>query len=351
MNIKVLKEGVKLMMADPKWYRLAKRIKEHNNNTFYIIGGPVHGNLGDHAIMEEEKLFVKEYFPEYECEEILMPFFNTHKGFLRKYVNRGDIVCVSGGGWMGDLWFHNEVTIREIISMFPDNQIVIFPQTVYYTNNENGHKVLLDTIGYFATHNNLLLCIRDPNSLEKVKNCFVFSGVSSYYYCPDMVLFGAEKKPKAEVEKIVNVCIRNDCEGLYQNAGERIRKIIPDMYSLCNVDTVVPHRVQLRKRKQELNDSWEKFARASLTITDRLHAMLFSYINGTPCIALDNKTGKVFGVSTWIEDKGMVLCAESYEEISNNIHMMLTKEHIGYDPMELRGKFSVLAEKIRKGMI
>lgn len=85
MNIKFLKENIKLHMADPSYRRLKKRIKSHTKKTFFIIGGPVHGNLGDHAIMEEEKCFVNDFFPEYECEEILMPFFNTQKVLLKKH--------------------------------------------------------------------------------------------------------------------------------------------------------------------------------------------------------------------------------------------------------------------------
>ena len=38
------------------------------------------------------------------------------------------------------------------------------------------------------------------------------------------------------------------------------------------------------------------------SVTDRLHGMIFSVVTGTPCIALDNVSGKVRGVHAWIED-------------------------------------------------
>ncbi len=351
MNTKYIKEAIKLVNADSKWWKSIQKIKGHSNRTFYIFGGPVHGNLGDHAIMEEEKLFVKYFFPEYDCEELLMPFYHTHKAFLKEYLNENDIVCVSGGGWMGDLWFHNEVAIREIIDMFPNNQIVIFPQTLYYSNDLNGNNILNDTINHFAKHKNLLLCVRDLNSLNLVKSRFVFSGISSYHYCPDMVLFGGLEKPKVKIVKMINLCIRDDCESVYSESNISLNSIIPEDYLINRVDTVVPHRVKLKDRRSEIVNSWELFSKASLTVTDRLHGMLFSYINGTPCIALDNKTGKVFGVEKWIDDKGMVFCASSLDEISKSIiTKMLAIEHIDYNPMDLRGEYSRLAERIKKGM-
>lgn len=351
MSIKFLKEIIKLHMADPTYGYLKKRIKSHTNKTFYIIGGPVHGNLGDHAIMEEEKCFVKAFFPDYECEEILMPFFNTQKALLKKYISQEDIVCVSGGGWMGDLWVHNEITIREIINMFPNNRVIIFPQTLYYSDTLEGNKVLSDSVRIIAKHNNLLICARDKKSIDLIEKKFRLNGNSSFFYCPDMVLFGGMDKPNARnVEKIINVCIRDDCEGLNKGAKQIIKKCIPNGYSMCEIDTVVPYRVKLGDRIDEIYKSWDSFAKASLTITDRLHAMLFSYINGTPCIALDNKTGKVFGVAKWIEDTGMIECITSVNEVPEALDEALKKTHSDYNPNLLRKEYQELAKLIRKGI-
>ena len=73
--------------------------------------------------------------------------------------------------------------------------------------------------------------------------------------------------------------------------------------------------VVLRKRISELQKSWETFENAEITITDRLHAMLFSVLNGTPCIVLNNKTGKVFGVADWLDDTNMIVRANSLSEV------------------------------------
>lgn len=252
---------------------------------------------------------------------------------------------------MGDLWVHNEYTIREIVNMFPNNRIVIFPQTLYYSDTNEGNAVLSDTIKIISNHNNLLLCARDKKSTDLIKERFKLSGNSTFIYCPDMVLYGGMKKPKpGNVKKVINVCIRDDCESLHGDAKEYIKNCMPNGYIINEIDTVVPYRVKLKNRISEIYKSWNSFAEASLTITDRLHAMLFSYINGTPCIALDNKTGKVFGVAKWIDNSGMVKCISSVDEVPDVIDEVLYRKHLEYNPDLLNKEYEELAKLIRKGI-
>ena len=41
---------------------------------------------------------------------------------------------------MGTLWFHNEILFRNVIINYPDNRILLFPQTIYYEDSEWGKK-------------------------------------------------------------------------------------------------------------------------------------------------------------------------------------------------------------------
>ena len=87
---------------------------------------------------------------------------------------------------------------------------------------------------------------------------------------------------------MIYVCIREDCESEQENIDDFYEKIKQN-YNIRKVSTVITSPVVLRKRIGELQKSWETFANAEITITDRLHAMLFSVLNGTPCIVLNNK--------------------------------------------------------------
>lgn len=344
MNIKEL---IKLNIANPNWKRQKKRIEKHTNKTIFLIGGPAHGNLGDHAIIEEEKNFVQSFFNDYDCEEILMPFYHTQKRLLENKIKRNDVVAISGGGWMGNLWLHNELVVREVVNTYKNNVVIIFPQTVYYSENEEGKRVLDGTIQIINDHKNLLFCLRDKNSYDFVCKNFCFTGGSKAIYVPDMVLYGSLRTPSHKIENKINICLRDDCESITGFSYDTISKLIPNEYIACKVETVVPRRISQNKRISELQDCWKQFSSAKLTITDRLHAMLFSYLNGTPCIAMDNKTGKVFGVEKWIDESNMIFCVSNLTELSDAIDAALNRK-IKPKRFDLSKNFAYLADEIRE---
>ena len=123
---------------------------------------------------------------------------------------------------------------------------------------------------------------------------------------------------------------------------------IKQNYNIRKVSTVIKSPVVLRKRISELQKSWETFANAEITITDRLHAMLFSVLNGTPCIVLNNKTGKVFGVADWLDDTNMIVRANSLSEVLEKLKRTTIWEHKKYDREKLLNYFEKMAEVIRK---
>ena len=59
MNI--LKERIKLLVADPRWRMTMKRLKEGQKKKVVLFGTPMHGNLGDHAIAIQEQYFFEDF--------------------------------------------------------------------------------------------------------------------------------------------------------------------------------------------------------------------------------------------------------------------------------------------------
>lgn len=344
------KEFVKLQIGDSRWYKTLMKIRKDTTAKIVLFGTPIHGNLGDHAIAEEEKAFLKDFFPEYHVYEIIMPLYHTFKKRIVRSIREEDIICISGGGWMGNLWIQNEITIREIIQFYPNNLIVIFPQTVYYTDDADGEKESKRTSEIVSQHKNLQIFLRDEKSFEFVKAHYKFTGSSGAMLFPDMVLYGSRhytEKHYVESSKLVNICLRTDCEAVIRNRDKLIENIRSE-YSIQEITTVLPRWVPLKNREKELMLSWNEFAEAQLTITDRLHAMLFSVLNGTPCIVLDNKTGKVFGVSSWIAESGMVLQAPDAKNVPALIPEAMKMTKCSYNRELLSDKFKVMAKKIRE---
>ena len=287
---------------------------------------------------------------DYEYFEILMPMYHTQKKIIKNTVTPEDLVVISGGGWMGNLWIHNECVIREIVQNYPNNKIIILPQTVYYTSDELGEKEYRITNEILKKHSNLHIFVRERKSYNFIKQKFEFTGNSDVYLVPDMVLYGKNIITKGKCtghEKVINVCIREDCESEQENIDDFYEKIKQN-YNIRKVSTVIKSPVVLRKRIGELQKSWETFANAEITITDRLHAMLFSVLNGTPCIVLNNKTGKVFGVADWLDDTNMIVRADSLSEVLEKLKRTTIWKHKKYDREKLLNYFEKMAEVIRK---
>ena len=334
---------------NPTWRKILREIKNNKNKKIILIGTPAHGNLGDHAIAEEEKNFIKKYFSDYSLYEIIMPLYNICQNKLKKIILPKDIIIISGGGWMGNLWLHNEITIRNIIKTYPSNKIIIFPQTIFYTEDYEGKKECEITSKCISNHKNLTICLREKRSYNFAKNNYRFQGNSKTILCPDIVLFGSckyvEKTPNNKIK--INVCLRKDCERVVDKRENLIEKI-SEYGEINEISTVVPRLVPLKNRIKELNESWKDFSSGRLTITDRLHGMIFSVLNGTPCIVLNNKTGKVFGVLEWIRNTNMIVTASTEAEVLQNIPQLLKLKECKYDRTLLNKEFEKMAKEIKE---
>ncbi|MBQ8279934.1 MAG: polysaccharide pyruvyl transferase family protein [Roseburia sp.] len=350
MNI--LKEKIKLQVAVPGWKRILRKMKSDQNKKIILIGTPVHGNLGDHAIAIEERNFFKDNFDDYHVYEIYMPMYHLKKDEIHDAISPRDIIFISGGGWMGNLWLHNEEVIREVVATYPNNQIVIFPQTIFYTQDEAGERECKKTSEIFAHHKNLLFYLREKKSYDLVRDKFFLMGNSKAYLCPDMVLYGGNSPVKGLHRKnVINVCIREDREAIIDDYSGLVESLEGD-YKIVKLSTVVSHIIPPRNREKELYKVWNLFGDAAVTVTDRLHAMLFSVLNGTPCIALDNKTGKVFGVASWINNTGMIILVDSLEEAIKQLKIVNEKnEFESYNRENLKIYFEQMVSDIRKGSI
>ena len=110
----------------------------------------------------------------------------------------------------------------------------------------------------------------------------------------------------------------------------------------------VPYAVPAEVREFEVERKFDEFRRARLVITDRLHGMIFAAITGTPCIALNNSSGKVEGVwSLWLRHLDYVKFVREAAEIPALLDAMLALGGRRYDPSVFEKYWADIAATLR----
>jgi pyruvyl transferase EpsI len=310
---RLLKRRIKEILCAVKSYRLRFReVQELSEKTFVLWGIPEYGNLGDQAITYAEIEFLRKYvpgvnilrIPEELCVEYIWP--------MKRLAQKKCFVFIShGGGNMGTLYKYQEQRRQMLIRHIKNNPIVVFPQSVDYSEGSKEH---LKARKLYYGNRNLQLYARDYANYKKMKALFPKVNVDCV---PDIVSSLSERAGSGKRKGIL-LCLRADREK-NESSKQSIEKLlcsIPaddreflDTYGACYA---APYGMQ----KEQIEKFWERMQHAELVITDRLHGMIFSMITNTPCIAFDNTTGKVAAFyDAWLQDSnGIFMCGNNIEE-------------------------------------
>lgn len=300
-------------------YKETKHLYLNNKNKqcIYLIGTPDHDNLGDHAIAYAEIEFLNEYYKEFEVIEIHTVDINKHIKALKKNIKKNDLFVFHGGGNIGNDYLFEESARRKIILNFLANKIIIFPQTIYFTDDKDGRNEFEVTKKIYNSHNNLYLIARETKSYEIMKQAFPKNKV---ILTPDIVTF-LNKTDENVNRSGALLCIRNDKESkLTFDKKQNIQEIAHNYYKdILITDTSLDHMVSIKERNKELYEKWSQFKKSELVITDRLHGMVFAAITSTPCIAIGNYNYKVKGTYEWLKHLNYIRFIDSIDDIQKNI--------------------------------
>ncbi|WP_277468865.1 MULTISPECIES: polysaccharide pyruvyl transferase family protein [unclassified Paenibacillus] len=285
----------------------------NKSKAIFVVGSPEHDNLGDHAITMAQMNFLKKAFPDYTLIEIVADRLTYNWKCLEQYSTRDDIFVLQGGGNFGIEYFREEEVRRRIITNFPNNKIILFPQTIFFGDTELGRKEFKKTQSIYSAHRDLTLVAREKTSYELMKEGFKHNKV---LLTPDIVMSLDITDPPRERSGVL-MCIRADKESIFNEAQ---KKIINDSVSkafdqITYSDTCIIRYVSVEEREHELYSLWNQFKEAELVITDRLHGMIFAAITSTPCIALGNYNYKVVGSYEWIKHLGYIKFTNDISQI------------------------------------
>ncbi|MDE6020225.1 MAG: polysaccharide pyruvyl transferase family protein, partial [Ruminococcus sp.] len=142
------------------------------NDKTIITDLPYHGNVGDILIWEGELQFLKS-INAYPISQ------TSNSTFFFPTLDEDITICLHGGGNFGDLYYEAQQFRHKVIERYPNNKIIIFPQSVWYDDVTLINK----DISIFSKHRNLHICARDSSSYSILKNHFEFNNI---YLVPDM---------------------------------------------------------------------------------------------------------------------------------------------------------------------
>ncbi len=316
-----------------------------HKDTIVVVGTEDFGNIGDHQIAVSMLAFLKEKLEASVILEITASQYAKEKKFLFKNIKSHHLVVMPGGGNFGNIYPFAQTIREEIILNLPENKKIIFPQTIHFSDDNEGDKALSRAITLFSKSNNVCLFTRDDVSFEFAKKYFS----CDICFAPDIVLWD---RFSSDVNSNGNVlvCLRDDIESSVSVETRSAIKGVIQEHNLNTVsfDTQLTYNVPLPNRESVTKATLELWASSKIVITDRLHGLVFAAITGTPCIAFANCNHKVKGTYEYLKSLPYVAFAETIDEFETALNRLIEIENKEYDNTCLESYFKNMESIIKK---
>ncbi len=301
----------------------------------WLMGGIEHGNLGDHQITTSMEEFLLDIEPELVIHEVLQKTYFERKNDLKEKVLPDDILIFNGGGNIGTLWPKEEELRRDAFQTWPDNPKIIFPQSVFFSSDDQGERCLEESSRIYRTAN-CMLALREPISYAFAREHFG----CRLFLTPDIVLYSKIDMPTSDRSGCLLLLRRDKERALTDEDQRRIEAAARARFGQVRVSDTVRAAVGRGKRDAMLRQLHGEIRASRLVVTDRLHGMLLSAVSGTPCVVFTNNYHKIRTSMQWVEDLPYIRFAERAEDLPAAIDALdLTKEY-EYPQEEKRALFA-----------
>lgn len=277
-----------------------------DKNDCIYLDYPFYFNVGDHLIFQgtldffkDQKIYIKASYSavNYSIKKI------------KKNVTPNTTIFLQGGGNFGDLYPRHQKLRENIISNFPNNKIIMLPQSVHFNSEQEMEK----SQKIFKQHNNLILLARDYESFQLLKK---FSDQTHLMLDMAHYLYGSLESKKNIDNKGTLFFLRKDKEKVQlpdtldlnnksaidwddivfsddYKLHKKLKKILKlqKLLPFISFDDYVYNEWQ--KQSQGLiNRACELFSKHDRIVTSRLHAHILASLLEIPSIILDNSYKK-----------------------------------------------------------
>lgn len=282
---------------------------------YRLLEIPDYSNVGDMLIFQGELAFLKTV--RHKCLEMA-----SMRSFAYRLprISTTELLVFRGGGYFGNLWQSGFAFQRKMLSAYPNNPMVIFPQSVHFTDEA----VLRDAVVRYGEHRNLTLCLRDMESYEFVKkhfknNCVLVPDMAFYadikqyigankVQSPKSLLLKRDDKEFVQNTILESIASRLDVDVMdWPAMSEPISQIElfmrrigshPEIFSLFS-----DWFVKAIYRPYILRSGVRFLQQYSHIYSTRLHGCILGFLLGKRVSAFDNSYGKISSlIRTWLSD-------------------------------------------------
>lgn len=264
-----------------------------------------YGNIGDLAITAAQARFLGEHGSSRTVVPVPISATRALLRSIRDQSTAQDLITIVGGGNMGSLYPDIEELRQLVISSFPRNRVVCFPQTLDWESNEKSRRALARIVRVYAGHPDLHVFAREAVTKEKLETLFRPHSNVRVGYTPDIVLSATAVALGSTDDATPSgllLCLRDDRErALGDEQRRRLEAALADTGLPLEITDTHAGGAGLDEAScaRLLADKIDQFRAARLVVTDRLHGMILSAVAGTPCLVLPNDNHKIH--QTWLD--------------------------------------------------
>lgn len=188
-----------------------------------LLDAPYYSNVGDVMIWEGMEQFILRH--KIECV-----YRSSIETFQYRELASDVVIFLVGGGNFGDLWRGCQNFRLKIMELYPNNRIIVFPQSICYQKKD----LMLQDAELMSKHNDLYLSARDEASYKILKQYFSLNNV---LLLPDMALTLDLSTDVPALHKTL-LLLRNDQESVDYSSISRDNVDVHDwpMHELSQVD-------------------------------------------------------------------------------------------------------------------
>lgn len=330
------------MIAKISIGRLSFDLQPGKKRRIVFFALPCFDNLGSHAIRYATEKYLEAYTEKDEAAQLFqVGGWDTVPGIksLKRVVGPEDVIILQGGGNLGNRYDCEEIFRRKVVRAFRNNRIIILPQTVCYTDDEEGRQEREADRKVFDKCRDLIIFARDRHSESLLRKYFSVRVIPM----KDMVLSLGNVEEK-ERRKGILLALRSDRKSCLNGEDKEeilrvCRQFSDDVFV---TDTSIHRELKEAESEETLRKKWQLFSGRDLIVTDRLHGMLFSVITGSPCIVIGAMNAKLKDTFRTINDCRYIYFLEDMNDLEETVREILKGERLQHRVPDYSSNFRKL---------